>query len=277
MGDWDSQEWGQQRDMRLRYCSTSGTRHWGEPHCSRNGCSSRSVALARSRGSRVSMRSRKSLRTGDIWKQRIHLAISMAGTVCTFGLFFFFLSNLKSYTFVRFTYITMLTWRLRFYYAFIKQYLDSFFFIFHTWLTFRTLGAGSSLSLFMAATGVSLKYGGSPSTISTTIIPIDQTSTWIPTKTLSYATTYKHSVDTAWVRSPLLTSTRALKAGPPYLSAIWRFGNDLGSHPIGRPDQRLPLRDVFTDLSAETKVRKLDLWGSTQEKGYSWFYLTVLH
>lgn len=57
---------GQHRDMRLRYCSTSGTRHWGEPLCSRKGCSSRSVALARSRGSRVSMRSRKSFKTGEI-------------------------------------------------------------------------------------------------------------------------------------------------------------------------------------------------------------------
>lgn len=67
---------GQQRDMRLRYCSTSGTRHWGEPLCSRKGCSSRSVALARSRGSRVSIRSRKSFRTGEIWsKQRFLMSI----------------------------------------------------------------------------------------------------------------------------------------------------------------------------------------------------------
>lgn len=70
-GYWPGQTEGwrstrQQRDMRLRYCSTSGTRHCGEPLCSRNGCSSRSVALARSRGSRVSMRSRKSFRTGEI-------------------------------------------------------------------------------------------------------------------------------------------------------------------------------------------------------------------
>ena len=57
----------QQRDMRLRYCSTRGTRHCGEPLCSRKGCSSRSVALARSIGSRVSMRSRKSFSTGEIW------------------------------------------------------------------------------------------------------------------------------------------------------------------------------------------------------------------
>lgn len=57
-----------------------------------------------------------------------------------------------------------------------------------TWLTFRTLGADSSLSLFIAATGVSLKYGGSPSTISTTMIPIDQTSTWSTIKQSNYST-----------------------------------------------------------------------------------------
>lgn len=44
------------------------------------------------------------------------------------------------------------------------------------WMFF-TLGAASSLSFFMAVMGVSLKYGGSPSTISTTMMPRDQMST----------------------------------------------------------------------------------------------------
>lgn len=44
------------------------------------------------------------------------------------------------------------------------------------WMFF-TLGGASSLSFFMALTGVSLKYGGSPSTISTTMMPRDQMST----------------------------------------------------------------------------------------------------
>lgn len=43
--------------------------------------------------------------------------------------------------------------------------------------TFLTLGAVSSRSFFIAVMGVSLKYGGSPSTISTTMIPRDQMST----------------------------------------------------------------------------------------------------
>ncbi len=70
---------GQQRDMRLRYCSTSGTRHWGEPLCSRKGCSSRSVALARSKGSRVSIRSRKSFSTGETWctEQWVHIFLTL--------------------------------------------------------------------------------------------------------------------------------------------------------------------------------------------------------
>lgn len=47
-----------------------------------------------------------------------------------------------------------------------------------TFWMFFTLGAASSLSFFMAVMGVSLKYGGSPSTISTTMMPRDQISTW---------------------------------------------------------------------------------------------------
>ena len=44
------------------------------------------------------------------------------------------------------------------------------------WMFF-TLGAASSLSFFIAVMGVSLKYGGSLSTISTTMMPRDQMST----------------------------------------------------------------------------------------------------
>ena len=61
---------GQLRDMRLRYCSTRGTKHRGEPLCRRNGCSSRSLALARSLGSLVSMQFRKSFNTGEICEGR---------------------------------------------------------------------------------------------------------------------------------------------------------------------------------------------------------------
>lgn len=53
--------------MRLRYCSTRGTRHCVEPLCRRKGCSSRSVALALSTGSRVNIRFRKSFSTGDTY------------------------------------------------------------------------------------------------------------------------------------------------------------------------------------------------------------------
>lgn len=86
----------QQRDMRLRYCSTSGTRHCGEPLCSRKGCSSRSVALARSRGSRVSMRSRKSFRTGEIWNERDkNTGFSLTKWLFSSMIFFFYASGVS--------------------------------------------------------------------------------------------------------------------------------------------------------------------------------------
>lgn len=72
-----------------------------------------------------------------------------------------------------------------------------------------------------------------------------------------------------WEWSPLLLSVRACEFAPPHLSAIWWFGDDLRSHPIGCPHERLPLRDVFADLSAEAKVWKLDLRGK-RERLYYW-------
>lgn len=110
----------------------------------------------------------------------------------------------------------------------------------HTWLTFRTVGASSSLSLFIAATGVSLKYGGSPSTISTTMIPIDQISTWCIIIQLHYvADVIAHiatvGIHATWEWSPLFFSVTAFECVPPHLSAIWWFGDNLRSHPIGCP------------------------------------------
>lgn len=43
---------------------------------------------------------------------------------------------------------------------------------------FFSLGGRLSRIIFMALSGGSLKYGGSPSTISMTMIPSDQISTW---------------------------------------------------------------------------------------------------
>lgn len=90
---------------------------------------------------------------------------------------------------------------------------------FHTWLTFRTVGASSSLSLFIAATGVSLKYGGSPSTISTTMIPIDQISTWCIIIPLNYAADLTVHVATVgiyatWEWSPLFLIVFLLTSVP---------------------------------------------------------------
>lgn len=96
---------------------------------------------------------------------------------------------------------------------------------FHTWLTFRTVGASSSLSLFIAATGVSLKYGGSPSTISTTIIPIDQISTWCIIIQLNYAADLIccHCWHLRYMRMvpTVFFSMAAFECAPPHLSAIW--------------------------------------------------------
>lgn len=44
-----------------------------------------------------------------------------------------------------------------------------------------------------------------------------------------------------------------------YLGAVRRFGDDFRGHPIRCSHQRLPLWDVLADLSAEAKIRELDL------------------
>lgn len=129
----------------------------------------------------------------------------------------------------------------------------------HTWLTFRTVGAGSSRSLFIAATGVSLKYGGSPSTISTTMIPIDQISTWC-INIQSKLGRKSHSMLCYTENDRCCFSARLCLNVPHHLGAIWWFGDDFRSHPIGCSHQRLPFRDVLADLSTEAKVWELDLW-----------------
>lgn len=44
-----------------------------------------------------------------------------------------------------------------------------------------------------------------------------------------------------------------------YLSRIQRPGDHLRSHPVGGSYQGLPLRDIFADLSTESKVREFHL------------------
>lgn len=48
---------------------------------------------------------------------------------------------------------------------------------------------------------------------------------------------------------------------PHHLGAIGRLGDDFRGHPIRCSHQRLPLWDVLADLSAEAKIRELDLEG----------------
>lgn len=56
----------QQVEVRFLYCWIRGTRHSGSPVWSKKGWSRSSCAVALSRGSRVNIRSKKSLRTGEV-------------------------------------------------------------------------------------------------------------------------------------------------------------------------------------------------------------------
>lgn len=62
---------------------------------------------------------------------------------------------------------------------------------------------------------------------------------------------------TPWKNQHLLFRTETPL--PHHLGAIWRFGDDFRGHPIRCSHQRLPLWDVLADLSAESKIRELDL------------------
>lgn len=44
-----------------------------------------------------------------------------------------------------------------------------------------------------------------------------------------------------------------------YLGCIQRPGDHFRSHPVGSSHQGLPLRDVFADLSTESKIREFHL------------------
>ncbi len=116
---------------------------------------------------------------------------------------------------------------------------------------FLSLGGKLSLIIFMALSGGSLKYGGSPSTISMTMMPSDQIST---------CRNSLKCVSCSAVRS---NATYVIKGDVTCLWSIWESWDELRGHPIGSSYKRLPALHLFWDLGTKAKVWQLHLQMST--------------
>lgn len=113
---------------------------------------------------------------------------------------------------------------------------------------FLSLGGKLSRIIFIAFRGGSLKYGGSPSTISITIMPRDQIST-CGSSFVCISCSAVSSNPTMWT----------VKGNGTCLWSIWESWDELRGHPIGRSYKRLSALHLFRDLGTKAKVWQLHL------------------
>lgn len=119
---------------------------------------------------------------------------------------------------------------------------------------FFSFGGKLSLIIFIALSGGSLKYGGSPSTISITMIPSDQMSTWTQEKHFQNVEQFPKIIN-IWILMEL-SSEKCER----YLWSIRQPWDELRSHPVRRSNQRLPFLYLLRHLSTEAKVWQFHLW-----------------
>lgn len=118
---------------------------------------------------------------------------------------------------------------------------------------FFSLGGRLSRIIFMALSGGSLKYGGSPSTISITMMPSDQMSTCARTMwSVPVGAGCGEDVQRK-------THSGCSERASGYLWPIRESRYELWGHPVRRSDQRLPPLHLFRHLGAEAKVGQLNL------------------
>lgn len=134
-------------------------------------------------------------------------------------------------------------------------------FCFCTLCRFFSLGGRLSRIIFMALRGGSLKYGGSPSTISMTMTPRDQISTWAQQDEV---VNKKKSllIFTCWITTKIWLKTMC------YLWSVRQSRYELWCHPVWCSNQRLPSLYFLWHLGTETKVWQLHLeteWGRQKE------------